>query len=339
MAITFKNIELVSVLGESAGFKTGLVLDKNEIIDLFPVDSGYRGYLSKNDEVYIRIYPEDIDEMFSHILFRLGNIETPGCIPSTIRLLHKYKKDPELSAIYEEVMTLWVLHLDLAMKKTTKEGGNTLDPTPFITACTNRFGLTGLDLSMEIITGNEDDLHRRLGHIRRVDWKDKIELKGLFKSESLESEYGNFIDQRFIDYLQINTDKLNEMHWRKFEGLTAEYFTREGYEVDLGPGRNDGGIDVRVWKSNKKAGDPPLILIQCKRYKDKIERTVVKALWSDMKWEKAGSGLIVTTSGISPGGLSDCQARGYRIEEANKTTIYQWLEKMRTPGSGIFMGE
>lgn len=129
------------------------------------------------------------------------------------------------------------------------------------------------------------------------------------------------------------------MHWRKFEGLTAEYFSREGYEVELGPGRNDGGIDVRVWKNNKKAGDPPLILIQCKRYKDKIERTVVKALWSDMEWEKAGSGLIVTTSGISPGGLSDCQARGYKIEEANKNTIAQWLEKMKTPGTGIFMGK
>ena len=339
MAVTFKNIELVSILGESAGFKTGLALDKNDIIELFPDDSGYRQYLSVNDEAYIRIYPEDVDEMFAHILFRLGSIETPGCISSTIRLLHKYKTNPELSAIFKEVMGLWVMHFDLAMKKASDEGGNTLDPTPFMTACTERFGRTGLDMSMEIIKGNEDDLYRRLSQIRRVDWKNEIELKGLFKSESLESEYGNFIDQRFIDYLQRNTDKLNEMHWRKFEGLTAEYFSREGYEVELGPGRNDGGIDVRVWKDNKKAGDPPLILIQCKRYKDKIERTVVKALWSDMEWEKAGSGLIVTTSGISPGGLSDCQARGYKIEEANKNTIAKWLEKMKTPGSGIFMGK
>lgn len=339
VAITFKNLELVSVLGEAAGFKTGLTLDKNEIINLFPNNSSFRDSLSAPDESYIRVYSEDVDEMFAHILFKLGSIETPGCIPSTIVLYHKYKDTPKLSGIYIKVMDLWNIHLKRALDKTAKEGGNSLDPTPFMTECAEKFGRIGLDMSMEIIHGNGDDMHRRLSKIRRVDWSNELALKELFESESLESQYGNFIDQRFIDFLQRNTDKLNEMHWRKFEGLTAEYFTREGYDVELGPGRNDGGIDVRVWKENRNAGEPPLILIQCKRYKNKIDRTVVKALWADMNWEKAESGLIVTTSGISPGGLSDCHARGYDISEANKTTIAQWLEKMRTPGNGVFMGK
>ncbi|OAT28134.1 hypothetical protein M976_01973 [Buttiauxella ferragutiae ATCC 51602] len=339
MAITFKNLELVSVLGESTGFKTGLTLDKNEIIELFPDGSSFRKSLSAPDENYIRIYPEDVDEMFAHILFKLGSIETPGCIPSTIVLYHKYRDDPKLSAIFQKIMSLWSVHLKLAIAKTSKEGGSSLDPTPFMKDCAQKFGKTGFDMSIEFIKGNVDDMHRRLSDIRKVNWNDEIALKELFESESLESEYGDFIDQRFIDYLQRNTDKLNEMHWRKFEGLTAEYFTREGYDVELGPGRNDGGIDVRVWKENRNAGEPPLILVQCKRYKNKIDRTVVKALWADVEWEKAESGLIVTTSGISPGGLSDCHARGYSIEEANKTTIAQWLEKMKTPGNGVFMGK
>ncbi|ATG16707.1 restriction endonuclease [Providencia alcalifaciens] len=338
MSITFKNLELISVLGESAGFKTGLTLSKDEIIDLFSIDSSFRRSLSVPDEKYIRIYPEEIDEMFAHILFKLGSVETDGCIPSTIRLHHKYKNDSNLSVIFTEIMRLWNLHLQLAMDKAMKEGREELDPTSFIIECKRKFGQVGLNISMEFINGNIDDMHRRISKIRRVNWKDTIALKELFESESLESEYGNFIDQRFIDYLQRNSDKLNEMHWRKFEGLTAEYFTREGFNVELGPGRNDGGIDVRVWKDHKKAGEPPLILIQCKRYKNKIDRTVVKALWADVEWEKAESGLIVTTSGISPGGLSDCQARGYMIKEANKTTISEWLNKMKTPGSGIFMG-
>jgi len=339
MAITFRNIELVSLLAESAGFKTGLTLDKQDIIELFPEESGFRHNLSVPDEKFIRVYSDDVDEMFSHILFQLGNIETPGCISSTIRLHHKYKNDPELFAIFNGMMKLWNDHLKLAMSEAVKLGVKVLDPEPFMRESFRQFGRVGLNMSKEIILGNADDMHRRLSDIRRVDWKDEIALKDLFKSESLESQYGNFIDQRFINYLQKNNDKLNEMHWRKFEGLTAEFFTREGYKVELGPGRNDGGIDVRIWKSDRKEGDPPLILVQCKRYKQKIERTVIKALWADVEWEKASSGMIVTTSGISPGGISDCQARGYNILEADKNTISAWLDKMKYPGAGVFMGE
>ncbi|MBK1548173.1 MULTISPECIES: restriction endonuclease [Enterobacteriaceae] len=338
MAITFRNSSLISVLSEAAGFKTGLTLSKTDITGLFPEDSSFHRTLSAPDDNFIRIYSEDVDEIFTTLLYRLGNIDSPGSIPSTIRIYHKYKDDKELAVINEKIMQLWNFHLNLAIKKAVEKGEKQLDPTPFMKECTDKFGRAGLDISMEYIMGNSDDMHRRLGGIRRVDWKDQIALKELFESESLGSLYGNFIDQRFVDYLHQNMDKLHEMHWRKFEGLTAEYFAREGYDVELGPGRNDGGIDVRVWKRERKEGEPPLMLVQCKRYKSKIDRVVVKALWADVDHEKAESGLIVTTSGISPGGIADCEARGYNIKEADKTIIAQWLEKMKTPGTGIFMG-
>lgn len=339
MAVTFRNSSLVSVLSEAAGFKTGLALSKSDIIEMFPEDSDFHQTLSVPDDTFIRIYPEDVDEMFTTLLYRLGNIDSPGCIPSTVRILHKYKEDKKLSVINEQIMQLWILHLSLAMKNAVEKGEKQLDPTPFMKECAAKFGRTGIDISMEYILGNSDDMHRRLGRIRRVDWKDQIALRELFESESLGSLYGNFIDQRFVDYLHKNMGKLHDMHWRKFEGLTAEYFVREGYDVELGPGRNDGGIDVRVWKKERVEGEPPLMLIQCKRYKSKIDRVVVKALWADVCHEQAESGLIVTTSGISPGGKTDCEARGYNITEANKTVIGQWLEKMKTPGAGIFMGQ
>jgi restriction system protein len=122
--------------------------------------------------------------------------------------------------------------------------------------------------------------------------------------------------------------------------LTAEYFDREGYTVDIGKGRNDGGIDIRVWKNKLDSEDPPLILIQCKRYKEKntIDRTVVKALWADLQHENAESGLIVTTSSISSGAAKDCIARGYNIKQADKKVISTWLDSMRSSNNGIFMG-
>ncbi|GEM_PF-6903413 len=41
--------------------------------------------------------------------------------------------------------------------------------------------------------------------------------------------------------------------------------------------------------------------MQCKRYKTKIEKMVVKSLWADIQEYGAESGLIVTISSLSPG--------------------------------------
>ena len=46
------------------------------------------------------------------------------------------------------------------------------------------------------------------------------------------------------NYLAANPEMLVAIQWRQFEGLAAEWLRREGYDVDLGPGRNDGGVDV-----------------------------------------------------------------------------------------------
>ena len=137
--------------------------------------------------------------------------------------------------------------------------------------------------------------------IRYVDWRRPLVLRELFSGVKAEPERGTYIDQRFIDYLAGNKEKLPSMHWRKFEDLTAEFFAREGYQVELGPGSNDDGVDVRIWKAGQDAANHPHCLIQCKRQKSKIERVVVKGLSADVQFEGADYGLIVTTSELSPG--------------------------------------
>ncbi|MFM9587267.1 restriction endonuclease, partial [Streptomyces caniscabiei] len=92
-----------------------------------------------------------------------------------------------------------------------------------------------------------------------------------------------------------------------------EWFQREGYDVELGPGRNDGSIDVRLWQPGAAPGAPPAVIVQCKRQTRKIERIVVKALYADVLAEGAGAGLVVTTSDISPGAARDIAARAYPI--------------------------
>ncbi|THE13181.1 restriction endonuclease [Bacillus timonensis] len=200
--------------------------------------------------------------------------------------------------------------------------------------------MPGVLMSIEIMEGFNLDLHKSpWGKIRQIDWKDIAQLKDLFQSESLETLYGKFIDQRYIDFLSHNFDSIGEINWRKFEALTCEFFERQGYYVEIGEGRDDDGIDALVWLKENDKSVPPTILIQCKRYKTKIEKMVVKSLWADIQEYEAESGLIVTTSSLSLGAEKVCTARNYPISQANRETLKQWIRVMRTPYKGVFLAE
>jgi restriction system protein len=165
-------------------------------------------------------------------------------------------------------------------------------------------------------------------------------LEDLFRSESLTTFYGTFFDQRFIDYLAREFEAIDRINWRKFEGLVGEYFHREGFVVTLGPGRGDEGVDARIWpKDADAASRPPAMLVQCKRQQENVSKVVLKALYADVLHEKAESGLIVTTSALSPGAKKVRSVRSYPIKDADRSALRTWIAQMRSPGSGVFLGE
>jgi restriction system protein len=337
-AIWFSANEYASFLSEAAGYKTGVVLSRDELAALFKNDLEVQSEFLGPDDAPIRIRSEDLEQRFASILFRLGNTDNPSTVRFTTRMFHKYKADAKLAELCQRVLMLYVQETDKMMASALASGTKQLNPAGFIQLARKKYGRAGWDMAIEAVDGAIRDQHRDLSRVRRIAWKDQLELQELFNSESLIASYGEFIDQRFIDYLYRNQDRLGEIHWRKFEGLAGEFFAREGYKVEMGPGRGDGGVDVRVWKQDVQPGEAPLILVQCKRQKEKVDRAVVKALWADVQWENAESGLIVTTSAISPGAVQDCIARGYDIRQADKAVIAEWLTKLRSPGTGIFMG-
>ncbi|GGO67120.1 restriction endonuclease [Nonomuraea cavernae] len=176
-----------------------------------------------------------------------------------------------------------------------------------------------------------------LGAPERV-WQDSLELAELFDSESTIATYGRFFDQRFIDYLVANFNQIGQINWRKFEALTAEHFHRQGFEVELGAGRNDNGVDLRIWESGTIDEDSaPTIIVQCKREKHKIQKVVVKALAADVMWEGAKQGLLVATADWAPGAREVVKTRSYPVKEVNRTALKDWLTAMRTSGSGLWL--
>lgn len=322
--------ELAAIVKEAAGYKSGLVLTTDDIRPIVPAE--YEILWKKEDEHAFRLRAEEFDDMFAQILYRLGASEVRDGTPANIRMLAKYYHSPEFE-LYEKVAKFWVDFLMKRMRANDQVPGSLLDPEPVARQVAAECGLRGVDILLEILEEWNRDMHRHFwSRVRRTEWSDMRELADLFQSERLETQHGKFFDQRFIDYLYANFARIDGIHWRQFEGLTCQFFEREGFDVEIGSGRGDEGIDARIWNKSKDRSLPPLILVQCKREKNKIKSTVVKALYTDVLHERADSGLIVTTSELSPAAIRVKNARAYPIEQADRTTLRRWLEAMRTKG-------
>lgn len=330
--------QFAAFFGERVGFKSGLALTREEIIDHINPPSAITAAIATYSDEPIALRADEIEDAFQLLLNRVGVIEQPFVGHGPTLLSIKYEADPAKHALFKNVLECLGSHHFDKGRHALSDG---FDRDGFFSLVENELPTGALSIAFELVELIE--LSERASPWqwfpdRQTNWQNTSELKDLFTSESLETMYGKFIDQRFIDYLSTNFEKIGEINWRKFEGLTAEYFYRNGYEVDVGPGRNDGGIDIRVWDKGAEQTEPPLILVQCKRQKKKVEKAIVKALWADIVDENASSGLIVTSSSLSPGAKKVRTARSYPISDVDRVGLRKWIDELRKPGSGVFLG-
>ncbi len=336
--IWLSRIELLTTASEIVGRKAGLALNRQRVYELTPSETA--DIWSGPDGEIVRVRSEEIEQLVADLLFKVGNIPSPSIAPMGVRLFHKYKKDATKFAILKDVLGIFPEEMTAAMNEAATRGTKAIDPTHFVERSEDLHGVDGALMALELIGDLDQQMHRDpWSSYRRVEWVDMAELEDLFRSESLTTTYGEFFDQRFIDFLAANFLEIDNVNWRKFEGLTAEFFSRVGFRVDVGPGRNDGGVDLRLWPEPSRPGAPPAVIVQCKRQKKAIEKVIVKALYADVLAEKAESGLIVTTSALAPGAQAVCTARAYPVSAADRTALKAWIAAMRTPDAGVFLGE
>ena len=264
--IIFRARDLHTHTSEIVGYKSGLALNEDELKSHVP------GHLveifSTPPDSILRIRSEEMEELIAGILYKLGTIPHPDIIPANIRLFHKVKDSPRLLAAYTDIMHQYIVFMEKAIDAAKKSGTKKLNPTPFVEEAERLHGTIGMGMALDLMMGlNTDQLRSPWTRMRQTEWKDTTELKELFKSESLATMHGSFFDQRFIDYLSRNFPAIDSINWRKFEALACEFFEKEGWYVEIGPGRNDDGVDARVWPTKEDNALPPTILIQCKRQK------------------------------------------------------------------------
>ncbi|MBS4700174.1 restriction endonuclease [Aeromonas media] len=331
--IWFAPGDLVDHLHELMGYKAGLAASIEQICDLTS-GSSYADEIVRSESHGLAIRSEDYEDLYYHLLYKVGITVSPrpGLFTQS-QFLMRLAKDKGFDYI-QNIQNIYSKNYELGVKQAIKNGQTSINPEPMIMEAFNKYGKSGANDIFELIK-MYDTHFQNSPHTsgRWEDWKDIIDLNDLFEKHHPVVSHGTFLDQRFINYLSSNYHKIGEIHWRKFEEIISECFVKSGYNVELGPGSNDDGVDIRVW--NKSTKVHPEYIIQCKRYKSKIDKVTVKGLYADVLEEKADTGLLVTTSEFSPGARSTISARNYPIKEVNGEKISLWLNALRTPGSGI----
>ena len=320
-------------LHEIIGYKAGLASSIEQMCDLLP-DTGYADDILSSESNGLAIHSEDYEDLYYQLLYKVGVTDTPsqGLFTQSL-FFSKVVKDKGFDYI-SGIQNIYSKHYKLGAEQAIKNGQSSIDPMPMLAEAMKKYGKEGANDLIELIemyhTNFQNSPHTSG---RWEQWKDIADLNDLFNKYQPVVSHGTFLDQRFINYLSNNVAKLGDIHWRKFEELISECFSKSGYKVELGPGTNDDGVDVRVWNDSAQAH--PEFIIQCKRYKSKIDKVTVKGLYADVLEAQATTGLLVTTSEFSPGARTTISARNYPIKEINGQKVSEWLKALRTPGSGI----
>ncbi len=291
-------------------------LSKRAEIDLF------LGLLRIDGSAVIRIRAEEIEQAVISVRAAVGNL--PNNKIGLFEVLDRvHPLAVELKADVPRILR--------TMSRLAQERPDKMIGEDVVNVCAQETGYS-LSVVLKVALAYGELLNRsvfNMSEVKHPDWDGSVPLKSLFEGEHIPDDAETYLDQRFIDYLAAQGEDVNQMHWRNFERLTAEFFARKGYHVQLGPGQKDGGVDVRVWTDKKAGSGPPLVLVQCKRKKDSaVQIEWVKALWADVTIENAKGGLLATTTSVSPAGKRLAMARGWPLSFADGQQVRQWARTM-----------
>ncbi|HBD7396234.1 restriction endonuclease [Legionella longbeachae] len=331
MKFRFPQYSLIDILAERIGYKAGLLLSLPEILKLL-TPLNFKEIILSSEKNSIILRAEDFEHIYFTLLKCIGYLQIdyePD--PLGVSIYHKYK-DTKLD-IVKGVLSILVKFTNDCVEDAKQRGSDKYDPTPLFIESFKQFGKDGIEILHEFLQHQHAFQMLSLDtNFRYDDWNSIISLEDLFLSQKNNAETRKYLDQRYINYLSQNYSEIESINWRKFEELTAEYFSNHGFKIELGPGAKDDGVDIRAWNSDNLN---ELTIIQCKRQKSKIDKVIVKGLQSDVIYNNAKYGLIVTTSELSKGARETISTRGYPIEEINKPHLMNWLNQLKTPGRGI----
>jgi restriction system protein len=311
----------LDLASEEVACSSGVLLTDNNIKRLsvrYDIDE-FRHLERSDRETVMR--PEDFEEAVLHVRKAIGNLADTKMgqfiVLDAIRELHEDGGDgKKIAEAY------------LGISESGKYASVGKEATEEIIAISGESPLHVVRFLYAVGEMQHRGMTFLYGRVRQKPWDGAVSLDHVFEGEHIPDDPAVYLDQRYIDYLAKNSEEMGRIHWRNFERLTTEFFRRQGYEVDLGKGTKDGGVDVRVWTDKDSKAGPPLMLIQCKRYNDVVGIESVKAFWSDVHFEGAEKGLIATTSSVSRDSKKLCEVRKWPMSFAEAAEVQKWVRTM-----------
>lgn len=318
--------QILDLAEEEVAISAGLLITDHDLFELLAGTQmeGWANRLRGDPSEELGIRPEYYEDIVRSLRAAVG--ELPDASPAIVHRIKATKKlvergiDPAsiMNALIEATPNGPIVIDELVMRGVSKRLDVPLDAVAEVAL-----------MIAETFNRSSKFMGSVSGTVESREWDGAILLSDLFETESIPRTDAAHLDQRFIDFLAAQPGRLHDIHWRNFERLVAEFFNKQRYEVQLGPGTKDGGIDMRVWPQGKTDG-PPLMVIQCKRYAEGRYVTVesVKSLWADLVFEGAQRGLIATTSAVTPEGQRMISARKYPLDLAESNKIKEWTRTM-----------
>jgi restriction system protein len=100
---------------------------------------------------------------------------------------------------------------------------------------------------------------------------------------------------------------LMDLPWSAFETLIRDLFKQMGFDTYLTKPSRDGGVDCFAFLQQAVVGMK--VVISAKQYRNKVPVEAVRDLAGTIDMERAGKGILVTTSDFTPA--------GYKLQEQN----------------------
>ena len=137
----------------------------------------------------------------------------------------------------------------------------------------------------------------------------------------------NDIHHELFSYF-TKPENLLKVQWRDFEVLIYEILRNQGFGVELGPGRGDGGIDLTLFQKDP-IGDI-LTAVQVKRYRSdrKIDLQAVQALHGAATANEIPNSAFVTTSNYLPSARSFAGRENVPMDLYTSRDVIRWCNQV-----------
>jgi restriction system protein len=169
------------------------------------------------------------------------------------------------------------------------------------------------DPTVMVLYPEEDGLGKLVREAFAFEWHSRL----------VAPDYAE-IYSSIYSYFAQNPERMSALCPRAWEKFLASVFTERGYETILGPGRADGGVDLRLTRDTVY-GDQ-VTVVQAKRKKRPIELELVAALSGVMVDQSVERGIMVTTSRYLPSAQKFASRQAREIILATSRDVALWCQ-------------